>query len=93
MESDDIVECFKNSVYFNKLRYTAYIGDGDTKSYTNVLLANPYPGFEIEKAECVGHVQDRVDTRLRKFKIDCKEIIPICENMEKQKRNDYVFDA
>ena len=59
MESDVIVECFKHSVYFNKSRYTTYNVDSDIKSYTNVVLANPYPGFEIEKAVCVGYVQKR----------------------------------
>lgn len=76
MEADGVLECFLSSVEKNKLRYLTYIGDGDTKSYQTVVNANPYPGYVITKAECVGHVQKRVGTRLRKFKTDCKELMP-----------------
>ena len=67
MESDGVLECYLSSVIGRQLRYLTYIGDGDTKSFRNVIDANPYPGFLIKKAECVGHVQKRVGTRLRKF--------------------------
>ena len=86
MESDGIVDCFKNSIVFNKLRYTTYIGDGDTKSYANVVVSDPCPGIIIEKAECVGHVQKRVGTRLRKFKSDCKELMPLEYSKDKKQR-------
>ena len=76
MEADGVLECFRTSVIERQLRYLTYIGDGDTKSYQNVTSANPYPGYHIEKAECVGHVQKRVGTRLRKFKSDCKDLMP-----------------
>ena len=56
---------FINSVCFDKLRYTTYVGGGDTKSYTNVVQSNPYPCFQIEKAECVGHVQGSTSFSLR----------------------------
>ena len=32
MEAKGVVECFTNSITFSKLRYSVYIGDGDTKS-------------------------------------------------------------
>ena len=67
MESDGVLECYLSSVIERQLRYLTYIGGGDTKSF-HVIDANPYPGFLIKKAECVGHVQKRIGTRLRKFK-------------------------
>ena len=76
MESDGVLECYLSSVIERQLRYLTYIGDGDTKSFHNVIDANPYPGFLIKKAECVGHVQKRVGTRLRKFKKENKELMP-----------------
>ena len=45
------------------LRYMDYYGDGDSKSYMQVR--NVYPGMEITKYECIGHVQKRVGCRLR----------------------------
>ena len=76
MESNGILECFESSVEKRQLRYLTYIGDGDTKSYQNVVAADPYPGYPIKKAECVGHVQKRVGKRLRNFKSNNKELMP-----------------
>lgn len=51
-----------------QLRYTTYIGDGDSKGYSAVSQAQPYGGTGIVKEECVGHVQKRVGTNLRNLK-------------------------
>ena len=37
-------------------------------SYSSVVEANPYPGIDIVKNECVGHVQKRVGARCRNLK-------------------------
>ena len=60
------MEIFKRSVPKSKLSYKTFIGDGDSSSYPNVIKANPYPDLKIEKGECIGHVQKRVGTNLRK---------------------------
>ena len=71
MEADGAVEMFSRSVQNHKLRYTRYIGDGDTNSLKKVHDSNPYgTSCSIEKLECVGHVQKRMGTRLRKLKAD-----------------------
>ena len=44
------------------------MGDGDTKSYALVVEMKPYGDKPINKAECVGHVQKRVGTRLGDLK-------------------------
>ena len=54
------------SIFFLYPRlYTTYLSDGDCKSYHEIVSKNPYPGFDIRKSECVGHVQKRVGTRLQ----------------------------
>lgn len=68
MEAAGTVMCFSRSVDNRQLRYLKYIGDGDSKSYNEVVATNPYPGHTVEKLECVGHIQKRVGTRLRKLK-------------------------
>ena len=35
------------SVKTNKLRYTNYTGDGDSKSYNDIFQADPYEGIEL----------------------------------------------
>ena len=88
MEADGVLECFNSSVSERKFRYLTYIGDGETKSYQNVVAADPYLGYHV-KAECVGHVQKRVGTRLSKIKSDYKELMPesFYVNKKENRRN------
>lgn len=48
------------------------LGDGDSKAYAKVQ--NEYDNIHVEKKECVGHVQKRVKTALRKLKKENKGI-------------------
>lgn len=66
MEVAAIVEMFQRSLETLGVKYRNYIGDGDSKTYSGVIDANPYgEDFLINKKECVGHVQKRMGTRLR----------------------------
>ena len=68
MEAAGIVECFMSSEDDRKLRYINYIGDGDSKSYSDAVAHDPYHGKEVKKLECVRHIQKRLGARLRKLK-------------------------
>jgi len=68
MEPVGVIKMFKRSVKELNLKYLTYIGDGDPKSYSEVCKANPYSGEEIVKAECIGHIQKRVGSRLRNLR-------------------------
>ena len=69
------VKIFERSLDKHSLRYTAFYGDGDSKSFKAVEMVygedNP-----VIKHECIGHYQKRVGNRLRKLakekKIDGK---------------------
>lgn len=66
MEVSSIVAMFQRSFEKYGLRYSNYIGDGDSKTYSGVLNAKPYgDDFIVNKKECVGHVQKRMGKRLR----------------------------
>nr|XP_012143883.1 PREDICTED: uncharacterized protein LOC105662864 [Megachile rotundata] len=66
MEVTSIVAMFQRSFEKYGLKYKNYIGDGDSKTYTGIINAEPYgKNFLITKKECVGHVQKRMGTRLR----------------------------
>ena len=74
MEVEGVKKMFSRSVADRKLRYTTYLGDGDSKGFATVQAMNVYPerpGCPV-KAECVGHVQKRVGTRLRTYKVNHK---------------------
>ena len=69
MEAEGMKRIFCRSVGTHNLRYVNYIGDGDTKSFKAVSASKPYgPDIIIRKIECVGHVQKRMGTQLRKLK-------------------------
>nr|XP_047137499.1 uncharacterized protein LOC124814004 [Hydra vulgaris] len=70
MESVGAVRVFKRSIEKHKLRYTQFLGDGDSKSHLSIK--DIYPNMEVKKLECVGHYQKRVGTRLRKLKKNVK---------------------
>ena len=53
-------ECFGSSLDKYNLRYTEYLGDGDTKSYHGVVSSKPYDDIPVMKLECIGHIQKRV---------------------------------
>ena len=70
MEQSGVEGIFARSITKNKLRYTEYYGDGDTKSFSAVK--DFYEGVTVLKKECIGHVQKRVGSRLRKLKKQTK---------------------
>ena len=57
MEASGLRECFMTSVERHKLRYTNYIGDGGSKSYSYIFQADSYEGIGVNKLECIGHIQ------------------------------------
>ena len=70
MEVTGAQRIFSRSIENYSLRYYKFLGDGDSKSYPSVQ--NIYDGIEIEKLECVGHVQKRVGNRLLNLKKNVK---------------------
>ena len=65
MEQQGTVTIFGRSQEKHKLRYTNFIGDGDSKAFKKVQAARPYGDIQIQKEECIGHVQKRMGSRLR----------------------------
>ncbi|GFX34548.1 uncharacterized protein TNCV_3657861 [Trichonephila clavipes] len=72
MEVEGALRIFNRSEVLHNLRYTQYLGDGDSKAYKAVLESKPYKDVNIEKLECVGHVEKRMGTRLSALKLKLK---------------------
>ena len=66
MEPEGAKRIFERSLKKYNIRYTKFLGDGDSKSFSTVK--DTYPGIEVQKLECVGHYQKRIGNRLRKLK-------------------------
>ena len=66
MEVSAVIEMFCRLEEKYGAKISNYIGDGDSKTYGNLVEAKPYgENFTIHKKTCVGHVQKRMGKRLR----------------------------
>ncbi|GFV87078.1 uncharacterized protein TNCV_5112961 [Trichonephila clavipes] len=70
METVGAYRIFERSEANRSLRYKSYYGDGDSKALNNVKDIYGYDS--VVKYECIGHVQKRVGSRLRKLKKSTK---------------------
>lgn len=67
METAAAVTMFQRSLDLRGVRYTKFLGDGDSSAFKTVCDAKPY-NVPIQKLECIGHIQKRMGCRLRKLK-------------------------
>ena len=66
MEPSGIKAIFNRSTEKKQLRHTEFYGDGDSKGHASI--ESIYPDIEVIKQECIGHVQKRVGSRLKKLR-------------------------
>ncbi|GFX10997.1 uncharacterized protein TNCV_512571 [Trichonephila clavipes] len=52
-----VLSIFQRSETSRKACYTQYLGDGNSKGFLTIKEAKVYGDTEVEKLECVGHVQ------------------------------------
>lgn len=63
-----MTEMFIRSKNEHGILYVNYIGDGDNKTFKDILNINPCENEASVKKECMGHVEKRMGTRLRNMK-------------------------
>lgn len=68
MDSAGVLAIFQRSIEKYSLRYTEFLGDGDSKAFALLTEESVYGDNVIAKLECVGHVQKRMGSRLRSLK-------------------------
>lgn len=72
MNVDAIVEMFSRSEELYNVKYSNYIGDGDSKTFKSVVGSQLFKDFTRCKKECINHVQKRMGMRLRDLKISTR---------------------
>lgn len=78
MEAAGVLTLYKRSIEKYGLRYSPYIGDGDSSGYSAVDKGKPYgPSFFVAKEECVSHITKRMGSNLRNLITQYKGIYPI----------------
>jgi hypothetical protein len=65
MESNIIVEGFKNSVELCGLKFTKLIADGDSSTYNKIVNSQPYDNIKVEKIECRNHMLRNLCNKLK----------------------------
>ena len=68
MDPAGCLNIFKRSGTKHQLRYTEFLGNGDSKSYNDLVANKVYGDLPVQKLECVGHIQKRMGSRLRSLK-------------------------
>jgi len=81
MESDIILEGFKQSISMHNIIYHKLIGDGDSSVTKKLSIANPYgPNCKIKKIECKNHIlrnyMNRVTEIAGKKKCSSGTVVP-----------------
>ncbi|GFV71317.1 uncharacterized protein TNCV_1476221 [Trichonephila clavipes] len=65
MEVAGALSIFQLSQSLYNVRYTKYLGDGDSKAFTSIVENKVYGDHcSVEKLECIGHVMKRMGTRV-----------------------------
>ncbi|GLH09844.1 Uncharacterized protein GBIM_14881 [Gryllus bimaculatus] len=73
MELQGIKKIFLRSEVKHRTKSINFIGDGDARTFKAMVDLKPYrSNLPITKLECVGHVQKRMGTILRKMKEEYK---------------------
>ncbi|GFV41170.1 uncharacterized protein TNCV_1102331 [Trichonephila clavipes] len=70
MEAVGALKIFERSLIKQDLQYTVYYGDGNSKGFLQVK--DIYGENSVTKLECIGYIQKRVGSRLRKLKKNVK---------------------
>ena len=55
METDIVLEGFLEAERVHRVRYTQFVGDGDSRVYPTLLTSVPGWGHTIKKIECANH--------------------------------------
>ena len=71
MDASGCLEMFQRSEEKHSLRYTEFLGDGDSKAHKQLLEKKVYGDKPFTKLECVGHIKKRMGSRLRSLKKRC----------------------
>ena len=64
MEVEAACRLWSRSLEKHGLRYTGFLGDGDSKAYDSVVSLDVYHGIPVEREECVNHAHKRMGTAL-----------------------------
>ena len=72
MEPEAAERIWGRSLERNRLVYSVFVGDRDSKAFQHVTTLNPYTLVKVRKEECLAHVAKRLKKKLKKIKANTK---------------------
>ena len=72
MEPEAAERIWGRSLEKNRLVYSVFVGDGDSKAFQRVTTLDPYPLVQVRKRECLTHFSKRLKKNLKKMKPNTK---------------------
>ncbi|KAK7881448.1 hypothetical protein WMY93_029857 [Mugilogobius chulae] len=72
MEQEAAKRMWARSIRCYQMRYTEMLSDGDSSAFKEVVASNPYPGYTVEKLECINPAHKRMGTALRKISTESR---------------------
>lgn len=72
MESEILLEGFKQSIPMHNLIYERMVADGDSSTYKKILEGRPYPNCTVEKIECKNHIFRNMCKKLKNITTETK---------------------
>ena len=89
MEQEAAERIWGRSLEKNRLVYSVFVGDGDSKAFQHVTTLDPYPLVKVRKEECWTHVAKRLKKTLKKLKPNTKTMTYIQHKLPEWKA-DYI---
>ena len=75
MDTARPVECLQALEKDRKLKYINYLGDGNSKLFSEISKLDTYSQKTVKKLECIGHIQKRLSIKFRKLKSTKKGLL------------------
>ncbi|KAH9637625.1 hypothetical protein HF086_007339 [Spodoptera exigua] len=72
MESNLLLEGFKQSISMHNVIYERMVADGDSSTYKKILEGRPYPDCTVEKVECKNHIFRNMCKKLKGISTETK---------------------
>ena len=73
MEAEGALLLRRRSLEQHNMWYMRMVSDSDSKAFTKVYESEYGPDCKVEKLDCIGHVQKRMEKRLINLKATHKE--------------------
>lgn len=85
MESEILLEGFKQSIPMHNIIYERMVADGDSSTYKKILEGRPYSNCTVEKVECKNHIFRNMCKKLKSITTETKDPVNLRKKITTQR--------